>query len=88
MFVSGEFADAEVAVVTGDTLVELVLGEEIQELGEDGAALVHRVENRWNAVNHPQKPSAKLKSKKARTVKKDPVHAAELNLRKNLTGHY
>ena len=42
VFVSGEFADAEVAVVTGDTLVELVLGEEIQKLGEDGATLVHK----------------------------------------------
>jgi hypothetical protein len=37
VFVSGEFADAKVAVVTGDTLVEFVFGEEVEELGEDGA---------------------------------------------------
>ncbi len=42
LFVSGQLADAAVAVVTGDTLVELVFGEEIQELGQDGATFVHR----------------------------------------------
>ena len=48
-FVSGEFADTAVAVVTGDTLVELVFREEVEELGEDGATFVHKVENRKNA---------------------------------------
>jgi hypothetical protein len=43
LFISGEFADAAVAVVTGDTLVELVFGEEVEELGEDGATFVHKV---------------------------------------------
>jgi hypothetical protein len=33
-------------VVTGDTLVELVLGQEVEELGEDGATFVHKVKNR------------------------------------------
>ena len=42
LFVSGQFANAKVAVVTGDTLVELVFGEEVEELGEDGATFVHR----------------------------------------------
>ena len=46
MFASGKFAGTEVAVITGDTPVEFILGQEVQELGEDGAALVHRVENR------------------------------------------
>ena len=46
LFISGEFADAAVAVVTGDTLVELVFGEEVEELGEDGATFVHKVKNR------------------------------------------
>ena len=50
LFVSGKFADAAVAVVTGDTFVELVLGEEVQELGEDGATFVHKVKNRRLAV--------------------------------------
>jgi hypothetical protein len=49
LFIGGEFADAAVAVVTGDTLVELVLGQEVEELGEDGATFVHKVENRRNA---------------------------------------
>ncbi len=43
LFVSGEFADAKVAVVTGDTLVEFVFGQEVEELGEDGATFVHKV---------------------------------------------
>ena len=43
LFVGGEFANAAVAVVTGDTLVELVFGEEVEELGEDGATFVHKV---------------------------------------------
>ena len=43
LLVSGQFADAEVAVVTGDTLVELVFGQEVEELGEDSATFVHKV---------------------------------------------
>jgi hypothetical protein len=49
LFVSGEFADPAVAVVTGDTRVERVFREEVEELGEDGATFVHKVENRKNA---------------------------------------
>jgi hypothetical protein len=30
-------------MVTGDTFVELVFGEEVEELGEDGATFVHKV---------------------------------------------
>jgi hypothetical protein len=44
LFVGGEFADAAVAVVTGDAFVELVFGEEVEELNEDGATFVHKVE--------------------------------------------
>ena len=69
LFVSGEFSDAEVAAVTGDTLVEIVFGQEVQELGEDGATFVHKIENRQTAVINPQRAVAKLKSKKAVTAK-------------------
>jgi len=81
LFVGGQFADAEVAAVTGDTLVELVFGEEVQELGEDSATFVHRVENRWIAVNHPRKLVVKLKSKKARTVKERRFYRNEIIVR-------
>jgi hypothetical protein len=57
--------DAEVAVVTGDTLVEFVFGQEVGELGEDGATFVHKVINRQRAVEHPQGAVAELKSKNA-----------------------
>jgi len=57
LFVGGEFADAAVAVVTGDTLVELVFGQEVEELGEDGATFVHKVENRRNAGSHLKESS-------------------------------
>ena len=69
LFVGGQFADAEVAVVTGDTLVELVFGEAVEELGEDGATFVHKVKNRRNAGNHPQGVVAELKSKNDQTAK-------------------
>jgi hypothetical protein len=69
MFVSRQLADAEVAAVTGDTLVEFVFGEEVEELGEDGATFVHKVKNRRNAGSHPQGIVAKLKSKKDQTAK-------------------
>ena len=55
-FVGGQLADAEVAVVTGDTLVEFVLGQEVEELGEDGATFVHKVKTagwRWNPLGKP-----------------------------------
>ncbi len=86
LFVGGQFADAEVAVVTGDTLVELVFGQEVEELGEDSATFVHKVENRWIAVNHPRKRVAKLKSKKAWTAKERRFYRAEIAVRKNLAG--
>ena len=53
LFVGGQFADAEVAVVTGDTLVELVFGQEVEELGEDGATFVHKVKNRQTGGGTP-----------------------------------
>jgi hypothetical protein len=43
-------------VVTGDTLVEFVLGQEVEELGEDGATFVHKVKTagwRWNPLGKP-----------------------------------
>ena len=43
VFVGRKFADEMIAVITSDTLVELVFGEEVQELGEDGATFVHKV---------------------------------------------
>jgi hypothetical protein len=55
-------------VVTSDTLVELVFGEEVEELGEDSATFVHQVENRRNAGGHPQGIVAELKSKNDRTA--------------------
>jgi hypothetical protein len=55
-------------VVTSDTLVEFIFGEEVEELGEDGATFVHKVENRRNAESHPQGMIAELKSKNDRTA--------------------
>ena len=68
LFVSGQLADAAVAVVTSDTLVELVFGKEVQELGEEGATFVHKVKNRRNAGNHPLRAVAELKSKNGQTA--------------------
>jgi len=68
LFVGGQLADAEVAVVTGDTLVEFVFGQEVEELGEDGATFVHKVITRRNAGSHPQGIVAELKSKNDRTA--------------------
>jgi hypothetical protein len=56
-------------VVTGDTLVEFVFGQEVEELGEDGATFVHKVKNRRNAGSHPQGIVAELKSKNDQTRK-------------------
>lgn len=87
LFVSGEFADAEVAVVTGDTLVELVFWQEVEELGEDGATFVHKVKKRRLAMKHPQGVVAELKSKKDKTAIKHRFYRAEIGVRKILTGH-
>ncbi len=86
LFISGEFADTAVAVVTGDTLVELVFGQEVEELGEDGATFVHKVENRRNAGSHPQGIVAKLKSKKNATAKTHRFYRGGIAVTKNLTG--
>jgi hypothetical protein len=83
LFISGEFADAAVAAVTGDTLVELVFGEEVEELGEDGATFVHKVENRRNAGNHPQGIVADLKSKNDQTAVLSSFYNAEIAVSKN-----
>ena len=86
LFVSGEFADAEVAAVAGDTLGELVLGQEVEELGEDGATFVHKVKNRRNAGGHPQRIVAKLKSKNRLTAKIRRFYQLRIAGSKNLTG--
>ena len=86
LFVGGQFRVAEVAVVTGDTFVELVLGQEVEELGEDGTTFVHKVENRQLAVKHPRKVVAELKSKKVRTAIERRFYRNEIAVRKNLTG--
>lgn len=83
LFVGGEFADAAVAVVTGDTLVEFVFGEEVEELGEDGATFVHKVENRRNAGSHPQGIVAELKSKNDRTAVLSSFYNGEIAVSKN-----
>ena len=86
LFVGGEFANAAVAMVTGDTLVELVFGEEVEELGEDDATFVHKVENRQSAVEHPRKVVAELKSKNDQTTKSLKFYEAEIGVMKTLTG--
>jgi hypothetical protein len=86
LFVSWEFADAEVAVVTGDTLVELVFGETVEELGEDSATFVHKAKNRRNAGSHPQGMVAELKSKKDKTAKTRRFYQIGIAVSKNLTG--
>ncbi len=88
LFVSGEFADAAVAVVTGDTLVELVLGQEVEELGEDGATFVRQVKNRRLAVEHPRGVVAELKSKNDQTAKKGRFYRARIIVMETLTGQH
>jgi hypothetical protein len=73
-------------VVPGDTFIELVFGEEVQELGEDGATFVHKVKNRQPAVEHPRRVVAELKSKKVRTTKICRFYRVEIVVRKILTG--
>ena len=85
LFVGGEFADTAVAVVTGDTFVELVFGEEVEELGEDGATIVHKVKNRRLAAEHPRRGVADLKSKKDRIARICRFYRAEIAVRKILT---
>ena len=86
LFIGGEFADAAVAVVTGDTFVELVFVQEVEELGEDGATFVHKVKNRRLAVEHPLGVVVELKSKKDRTARTCRFYRAEIAVRKILTG--
>ena len=86
LFIGGQLADAEVAVVTGDTLVEFVFGEAVEELGEDGATFVHKVKNRRLAGEHPRGVIAELKSKNDRTTKICRFYQAEIVVRKTLTG--
>ena len=43
LFVSRERADAPIATIASDTLVELVFGQAVQQLGKDSATFVHRV---------------------------------------------
>ena len=81
LFVSREFADVVVAVVTGDTLVEFVFGEEVQELGENGATFVHQVKTRRNAGSHPLGIIAELKSKKDKTAKIRRFYRVEIVVR-------
>ena len=42
LFVGGQFTDAIIATIATDTLVEFVFGQAVQQLGEHGAAFVHR----------------------------------------------
>jgi hypothetical protein len=44
------------------------LGQEVEELGEDGATFVHKVKNRRLAVEHHRGVVAELKSKNDRTA--------------------
>ncbi len=85
LFVGGQLADAEVAVVAGDTLVEFVFGQEVEELGEDGATFVHKdkVKNRQPAVEHPRKAVAELKSKNDRTAVLSSFYNCEITVIKN-----
>jgi hypothetical protein len=83
LFVVGQLADAEVAAVTGDTLVELVFGQEVEELGEDGATFVHKVKNRRLAVEHPREVVAELKSKNDRTAGLSSFYNGEIAVIKN-----
>jgi len=46
-----------------------VAGQEVQELGEESATFVQKVENRRNAKNHPQRTAAELKLKIEQTAK-------------------
>jgi hypothetical protein len=86
LFVGREFAGPEVALVARDTLVELVLRQEIHKLGENGSAFVHKVGNRLVAANHPRKTVAKLKSKKASTEENQRFYRNETLVSQNLTG--
>ena len=83
LFIGGQLADTEVAVVTGDTLVKFVFGQEIEELGENGATFVHQVKNRRNAGSHPQGIVAELKSKNDRTAVLSSFYNDEIAVSKN-----
>ena len=70
-------------MVTGDTFVELVFGEEVEELGKNGATFIHIVKNRWLAVKHPQGAVAELKSKNDRTAVLSSFYYSEITVIKN-----
>jgi hypothetical protein len=70
-------------VITGDTLVELVFWEKVEQLGEDGATFVHKVKNRRNAGSHPQGIVAELKSKNDRTAALSSFYNGEIVVTKN-----
>jgi hypothetical protein len=72
-------------MVTGNPLVELVFGQAVGELGEDGATFVHKVINRQRAVEHPQGAVAELKSKNDRTTKNRRFYRAAFVVIKTLT---
>jgi hypothetical protein len=72
--------------ITNDTLVEFVFGQEIEELGEDGATFVHRVNKRQPVVEHLREAVAELKSKNDRTTRKRRFYRPEIVVRKALTG--
>ncbi len=63
MFVIWQIVRAEVSLVTGDTLVEFVFGQEVEEMSEEGATFVHKVKNRRLTVEHPRRVVASLKMK-------------------------
>jgi hypothetical protein len=62
------------------------LGQEVEELGEDGATFVHKVKNRRLAMEHPQGIVAELKSKNDWTAKTGRFYRAEIVVMKTLTG--
>jgi hypothetical protein len=79
-------APCDAYAVTGDTLVELVFREEVEELGEDGTNFVHKVENHKNAGCHPQGIVAELKSKNDRTAVLSSFYRGAIAVSKNSTG--
>jgi len=65
---AGQFSDAMVSVIPVDTEIELVMGNVIEELGEDDPALVHRWLPGWGERGGLPDQLAKFKSKKGRTA--------------------
>ena len=77
---------AEVAVVTGDTFVELVFGAGSRGVGRRRYGLRSQGGKPQQAVEHPRKVVAELKSKKVRTAIERRFYRNEIAVRKNLTG--